>query len=72
MRADQVVTSERAEYVAAERKIIFTGSPRAVEASNVVTGTKMTYLIEEDRFIVEGSRVLLEQNSSGGQGNAGH
>jgi len=72
LRGEQVVTSERAEYVASERKIIFTGSPRAVESSNVVTGTKMVYLIDEDRFIVEGSRVLLENTGTGVMNNAGH
>jgi lipopolysaccharide transport protein LptA len=72
LRGAQVVTAERAEYFAEGRKIVFTGSPRAVETSNVVTGTKMTYLIDEDRFIVEGSRVLLDQGGAGVTNDAGN
>lgn len=60
VRKDLIVTSKAANYFAEEEKIIFTGEPKAVERGNVVTGTKMTYLMKEDRFIVENSRVLLE------------
>jgi lipopolysaccharide export system protein LptA len=60
VREELVVTSKTANYFADEDKIIFTGEPRAVERGNIVTGTKMTYLLKEDRSIVENSRVLLE------------
>ncbi|MBI4684067.1 MAG: hypothetical protein HY755_02590 [Nitrospirae bacterium] len=60
VKKDLVVTSKAAQYFADEEKMIFTGEPRAVEKGNVVTGTKMTYLMREDRSIVEDSRVLLE------------
>lgn len=60
VRKDLIVTSKTANYFAEEEKIIFTGEPKAVERGNVVTGTKMTYLMKEDRSIVENSRVLLE------------
>ena len=60
VRKDLIVTSKAANYFAEEEKIIFTGEPKAVERGNVVTGTKMTYLMKEDRSIVENSRVLLE------------
>lgn len=60
VRKDLIVTSKAANYFAEEEKIIFTGEPKAVERGNVVTGTKMTYLMKEDRFIVGNSRVLLE------------
>ncbi|MBU4321025.1 MAG: LptA/OstA family protein [Thermodesulfovibrionales bacterium] len=60
VKKDLVVTSKAANYFADEEKIIFTGEPKAVEKGNIVTGTKMTYLMKEDRSFVENSRVLLE------------
>jgi lipopolysaccharide export system protein LptA len=65
VRAERVVTSEHAEFYASEQKVIFTENPRAVEGGNVVTGTKMTYLIEEDRSLVENSRVFIEGRGEG-------
>lgn len=56
---NRAITSEEAVYYAGEEKIVFTGEPRAVEDDNVVTGKKMTYLMNEDRFLVEGSKVFL-------------
>jgi len=56
---NRVITSRDAVYYAGEEKIVFTGEPKAVEGENVVTGTKMTYLMNEDRFLVEGSKVIL-------------
>lgn len=60
VKKDLVVTSRFANYFAEEEKVIFTGEPKAVEKGNIITGTKMTYLMKEDRSIVENSRVLLE------------
>ncbi len=60
VKKDLVITSKVATYFADEEKIIFTGEPKAVEKGNIVTGTKMTYLMKEDRSFVENSRVLLE------------
>jgi len=62
----QVVVSERAIYVEKGQRIVFTGNPKAIEGSNVVSGSKITYLLVEDRFIVEESKVFLEQPSGGG------
>lgn len=59
--ANRVITSRDAVYYAGEEKIIFAGEPRAVEGENVVTGTKMIYLMNEDRFLVEGSKVFLNR-----------
>ena len=56
---NRVITSADAVYYAGEEKIVFTGEPKAVEGQNVVTGKKMTYLMNEDRFLVEGSKVFL-------------
>jgi lipopolysaccharide export system protein LptA len=56
---NRVITSQEAMYSAVGEKIIFTGEPKAVEGENVVTGKKMTYLMNEDRFLVEGSKVFF-------------
>ena len=61
IKENRAITSPKAIYYAEEEKVIFTGDPRAVEGENVVTGKKMTYLIDEDRFLVEGSKVFLTQ-----------
>jgi len=60
VKKDLVVTSKEATYFADEEKAIFTGEPRAVEKGNVITGTKMTHMLKDDRSFVENSRVLLE------------
>lgn len=59
IKENRVIASKEAVYYAAGEKIIFTGEPRAVEGENVVTGTKITYLMNEDRFFVEDSKVFL-------------
>jgi len=58
----RVITSREAVYYAGEEKVIFTGDPRAVEGENVVTGKKMTYLMNDDLFLVEDSKVFLKNN----------
>ncbi|MCE5313206.1 MAG: hypothetical protein LLF86_08665 [Nitrospiraceae bacterium] len=60
VKADRVITSKAATYLAEpEERIIFTGEPRASEGANVVTGTKMTYFMKDDRSIVENSKVFI-------------
>jgi lipopolysaccharide export system protein LptA len=59
VKENQTVTSKKAVYFADEDKVIFTGNPVAKDGKNVVTGTKMTYYMSDDRSIVENSRVLL-------------
>src|SRR4030043_401148 len=61
VRENRVITSHDAKYYADGDKVIFTGEPRAVDGENVVTGTKMTYLLNEDRFLVEDSKVFLKK-----------
>jgi lipopolysaccharide export system protein LptA len=55
----RVITSREATYYAKGEKVIFTGDPKAVEDGNVMTGKKMTYLMNEDRFLVDDSKVFL-------------
>jgi lipopolysaccharide export system protein LptA len=59
IKEGRIITSQDATYYADGDKVIFTGEPRAVQGENVVTGTRMTYFMSEDRFFVEDSKVFL-------------
>jgi len=61
LRGTRVVISQKAVYYAGDEKVIFTGEPRATDGENIVTGTKMTYLLNEDRYLVEDSKVFLKK-----------
>ena len=61
VKENRVITSREAVYYADGEKVIFTGEPRAVEDENVVAGKKIIYLMNEDRFLVEDSKVFLTQ-----------
>jgi lipopolysaccharide export system protein LptA len=61
IKENRLITSSEATYYTEGEKVIFTGTPRALEGENVVTGSKMTYLLDEDRFLVEGSKVFLKK-----------
>ena len=66
IKSDRVVVSKVATYFAEpEERIIFTGEPKATEGENVVTGTKMTYYLKDDRSIVENSKVMLIDKKGG-------
>lgn len=54
------ITSDHATYYAADKKLVFSGSPRAVEGSSVVTGQEITYYIEQEKYTVKDSKVLFE------------
>jgi len=57
---ERVIFSDEATYMEDEKKIIFTGNPRAVEGENVVSGNQITFYLEDERAYVEGSRVILQ------------
>ncbi len=60
VKGSRVITSRFATYYADhEERVVFTGDPKAAEGQNVVTGTKMTYFIRDDRSFVENSKVFL-------------
>lgn len=61
IKGERVITSDSAVYLAEEEKVIFTGEPRAMEGSSIVTGTKMTYHLKDDRSIVENSKVIIKK-----------
>jgi len=56
--------ADEALYFDDEEKIIFSGNPKAVQKGNVITGSKIIFYIEDERAIVEKSRVVL-QNRKG-------
>ena len=60
VKGDKVITSQKASYFADTENVVFYGDPRAIEGDNVVTGSTMTYLMAEDRFLVENSKVFLK------------
>jgi lipopolysaccharide export system protein LptA len=66
IKSDRVVVSKVATYFAEpEERIIFTGEPKATEGENIVTGTRMTYYLKDDRSIVENSKVILIDKKGG-------
>ncbi|HYA31224.1 MAG TPA: LptA/OstA family protein [Thermodesulfovibrionales bacterium] len=67
IKGEKIITSDEAVYFADEDKAVFTGQPKAVEGGTMVIGTKMTYLLSEDRSMVENGRVFLEKGISKGR-----
>ena len=60
----KVITANEMVYFADEEKVVFTGSPRAIDGDNVVTGTKITYYTRDDRSVVENSKVILKNKQN--------
>ncbi len=60
VRDEKALFSDEATYVDEEAIIIFEGNPKAVEGENVITGTQIIFYLEEDRAVVKGSRVVLQ------------
>jgi lipopolysaccharide transport protein LptA len=60
VREGQVLTSDRAVYTEATRTMVFTGNPRAVQQGNVLLGSSILYLLDEDRIKVQESKVFLD------------
>ncbi|HCC68704.1 MAG TPA: lipopolysaccharide transport periplasmic protein LptA [Nitrospiraceae bacterium] len=63
-KKERAIFSEKATYYEEDEKIVFTGEPKAVEGENVITGTKITYFINDDRAIVEDSRAFLKRRGA--------
>jgi lipopolysaccharide export system protein LptA len=59
-RDGRLITSKEAVYHADEEKVIFNGNPRAIDGDNIVSGTRITYFIKEDRTLVDNSTVILK------------
>lgn len=56
------IFSEEAEYIYTddEEKIVFTGNPKVIENDNSITGTRIIYFLKDDRAVIEGSKVLIQ------------
>lgn len=68
IKGDIVITSSFAQYfTAVEEKVVFTGEPRATDGESIITGSKMTYFFNSDRYFIENSRVLLQDKENRGQ-----
>jgi len=63
-QGDKKAKSQRAVYRLREDMLILTEDPEAWEAGYHVTGTKMTMFLKEDRSLVEGSRVVINDTES--------
>jgi lipopolysaccharide export system protein LptA len=59
-QGDKEIKSENAEYFPDDEKVVFTGNPVFHENNNIVSGSKITYLITSEKSIVEDSRVILK------------
>lgn len=59
---ERALFSDEAIYFNDDEKIVFTGNPRAVEGENVITGKEIIFFIKDDRAVVQGSRVILQNN----------
>ena len=56
--------SQKAVYHQRDEMLVLTGNPEAWEEGYRVTGTKMTMFLKEDRSLVEGSRVVINDTES--------
>lgn len=61
-KKERALFADEATYINDDEKIIFTGNPKAVEGENVITGKEIIFFIKDDRAVIQGSRVIL-QNS---------
>ncbi len=58
---DKTATGERAVYYSATDSIVLTGSPRVWQGGDVVMGSKITYDIQADTFLVDDADTVLYQ-----------
>ncbi|MEW6095227.1 MAG: LptA/OstA family protein [bacterium] len=57
---DTIVTASRAVYSEDKKRLELTGNPQVIEGENKLTGRKMVYYLEEDRFeVIEGVKAIL-------------
>lgn len=53
---ERFATGEQGEYLAGERVVTLTGSPKVWEGKNVITGKVMKFFLDDHRFVVEGDK----------------
>ncbi len=59
MQAERKATSEHAEYVATDGKVVLTGSPVLTGREGTVSGTKITFWRDTEKMEVEASSRLV-------------
>lgn len=59
---ETVLFADEALYFSDEDKIIFSGNPKAVQKGNVITGSEIIFYLEDERAIVQKSRVVLQDS----------
>ncbi len=61
-----ILTAQSAVYVIEpEENIVFTGQPRASDGENIITGSKITYFVKDERSLVEDSKVIITVKGKG-------
>jgi len=68
---DRVATAQKAVFFSGEQKIILTGEPRVWQGKDMVSGDRITVLLEEDKSLVESGpdrrvEVILYPREEGG------
>lgn len=63
LKGGKIITADSATYLAGDNKVIFSGQPKALQDGNMISGTRMIYLIKEDRFLVENSKIFIERGT---------
>lgn len=63
-QGDKKARARKAVYHQRDEMLVLTGDPEVWEEGYRVTGTKMTMFLKEDRSIVEGSRVVINDAES--------
>jgi len=57
--------SKKAVYSQRDEKLVLTGDPEVWEVGYHITGVRMTMFLNEDRSVVEGSRVIINDADTG-------
>lgn len=55
-KGERFASGDRAVYIEKEEKIVLTGNPHAWEKDNEIVATEMIFLVNEDKFVVKGSK----------------
>lgn len=66
-QADKSAVADEATYFVAEARIELTGSPKAFQGNNELTGQKITFFRNENKLVVSGGSVLNLENLQGMQ-----
>jgi lipopolysaccharide export system protein LptA len=56
---NRTLTSEAGTYFDREQKLVLTGNPVCTEDENILTGSRITYFMREDKIVVENAKSVL-------------